>query len=271
MPPIWQLGILRQVLNPCIMIGLWVENGDTDRARKQPADHERHEWAANAGGANIPKFGMPNAHSGHNKLYMPPNPLGPIVAEERTRTNYIIVNCAYEDRNLQQQSAYGLLARKGWPTRYADALMLKSSIAWCKLRWIDSALFIWFYRRCPRILDAISIVRPETMVRCHRKGIAAHWRWKAQRARTPVRRAGRLPDHRTEGFPSALRSECLAAYSVAAATQSRSPGVSSAAFRAQSPNLRFAPLMDMDFTVRCPLVRCSRLVFGFCPSTRAFA
>ena len=46
------------------------------------------------------------------------------------------VNCAYEDRNLQQQSAYGLLARKGWPTRYADALMLKSSIAWCKLRWI---------------------------------------------------------------------------------------------------------------------------------------
>src|ERR1700730_14623205 len=31
------------------------------------------------------------------------------------------------------------------------------------------------------------------------------------------------------------------------------------------------PLMDMDFAVRCPLVRCSRLVFGFCPSTRAFA
>jgi hypothetical protein len=58
--------------------------------------------------------------------------------------------------------------------------MLKSSIAWCKLRWIDSALFIWLYRRCPRILDAISIVRPETVVRWHRKGIAAHWRWKAR-------------------------------------------------------------------------------------------
>ena len=86
----------------------------------------------------------------------------------------------HEDRNLQQQSAYGLLARKGWPTRYADPLMLKSSIAWCKLRWIDSALFIWLYRRCPRILDAISIVRPETVVRWHRKGIAAHWRWKAR-------------------------------------------------------------------------------------------
>jgi len=30
-------------------------------------------------------------------------------------------------------------------------------------------------------------------------------------------------------------------------------------------------LMDMDFAVRCPLVRCLRLVFGFCPSTHAFA
>src|SRR3981081_1078184 len=68
-----------------------------------------------------------------------------------------------------------------------------------------------------------------------------------------------------------LRSECLTAPPVAEATQSRSPGVSSAAFCAQSPNLRSAPLMDMDFTVRCPFVRCSRLVFGFCPSTRAFA
>src|SRR5271156_2096715 len=69
---------------------------------------------------------------------------------------------------------------------------------------------------------------------------------------------------------STLRSGCLPAASVAATTQSRSPGVISAAFRAQSPNLRFAPLMDMDFAVRCPLVRRSRLLFDFCPSTRTF-
>jgi hypothetical protein len=48
-------------------------------------------------------------------------------------------------------------------------------------------------------------------------------------------------------------------------------GVISAAFRAQSPGLRFASLMDMDFAVRCPLVRRSRLIPGFCPSTRTFA
>src|SRR5262249_26015336 len=45
----------------------------------------------------------------------------------------------------------------------------------CRLRlsWIDRALFIWLYRCCPRILDAITIVKPETVVRWHRKGFAA--------------------------------------------------------------------------------------------------
>jgi hypothetical protein len=48
------------------------------------------------------------------------------------------------------------------------------------LRWADRALFIWLYRRYPRILDAITIVRPETVVRWHRKGLAAYWRWKSR-------------------------------------------------------------------------------------------
>src|SRR6266536_3258092 len=43
------------------------------------------------------------------------------------------------------------------------------------LRWVDRALFIWVYRRYPRILDAMTIVRPETVVRWHRKGFVA-WR-----------------------------------------------------------------------------------------------
>jgi Reverse transcriptase (RNA-dependent DNA polymerase) len=50
------------------------------------------------------------------------------------------------------------------------------------------------------------------------------------------------------------------------ATRGRSPGVSSIAFGAQPPDLRFAPLMDMDFAIRCPLVRRLRLVSGSCPS-----
>ena len=49
-----------------------------------------------------------------------------------------------------------------------------------QLRWASRALFIWLYRCCPRILDAITIVRPETVVRWHRMGFAAYWRWKSR-------------------------------------------------------------------------------------------
>jgi hypothetical protein len=48
------------------------------------------------------------------------------------------------------------------------------------LRWADRVLFVWLYRRFPRILDAITIVRPETVVRWHRMGFAAYWRWKSR-------------------------------------------------------------------------------------------
>jgi hypothetical protein len=49
-----------------------------------------------------------------------------------------------------------------------------------RLRWVDRALFIWLYRRRPCILEAITIVRPETVVRWHREGFAAYWRWKSR-------------------------------------------------------------------------------------------
>ena len=48
------------------------------------------------------------------------------------------------------------------------------------LTWADRALFVWLYRRFPRILDAITPVRPETIVRWHRKGFGAFWRWKSR-------------------------------------------------------------------------------------------
>src|SRR6516164_7259762 len=48
------------------------------------------------------------------------------------------------------------------------------------LRWVDRALFIWLYRRCPGILHAITIVRPETVLRWHRIGFAVYWRWKSR-------------------------------------------------------------------------------------------
>jgi hypothetical protein len=35
------------------------------------------------------------------------------------------------------------------------------------MTWGDRALFVWLYRGFPRILDAIMILRPETIVRWH--------------------------------------------------------------------------------------------------------
>jgi hypothetical protein len=48
------------------------------------------------------------------------------------------------------------------------------------LTWADRALFVRLYRGFPRILDAITIIRPETIVRWHRKGFSAFWRWKSR-------------------------------------------------------------------------------------------
>src|ERR1700757_2321005 len=64
------------------------------------------------------------------------------------------------------------------------------------LRWTDRALLIWLYRRCPRILDAITIVRPETVLRWHRMGFAAYWRWKSLEPRH------NFPSIKNEEIPS---------------------------------------------------------------------
>jgi transposase InsO family protein len=37
---------------------------------------------------------------------------------------------------------------------------------------------VWLYRLYPSLLDAIIIVQPETVIRWHRRGFRAYWRWK---------------------------------------------------------------------------------------------
>ena len=49
----------------------------------------------------------------------------------------------------------------------------------------DRLLFVWLYRWFPSLLAAIAIVRPATVVRWHRAGFRAYWRW---RSRNPVGR-----------------------------------------------------------------------------------
>jgi transposase InsO family protein len=44
----------------------------------------------------------------------------------------------------------------------------------------DRAIFVWFYRLFADVGNAVAIVRPETIVRWHRMGYRAWWRWKSR-------------------------------------------------------------------------------------------
>jgi hypothetical protein len=60
---------------------------------------------------------------------------------------------------------------------------------------IDRLAFAGLYRLAPGVLDALKIVRPETVIRWHRAGFRAYWRWKSRP------RGGRPKD--PAGSPSA--------------------------------------------------------------------
>ena len=49
-----------------------------------------------------------------------------------------------------------------------------------QLRNSDRLLLVWLYRLFPSILSAIRTVRPETVIRWHRRAFRAYWRWKSR-------------------------------------------------------------------------------------------
>ena len=57
-------------------------------------------------------------------------------------------------------------------------------------RSVDRLILSVLYRVAPSVLDALTIVRPETMIRWHRAGFRAWWRWKSRppggRPKTPL-------------------------------------------------------------------------------------
>jgi len=44
----------------------------------------------------------------------------------------------------------------------------------------DRLVLVWLYRLCPSVVNAVAIIRPETLVRWHRCGFKAFWRWKSR-------------------------------------------------------------------------------------------
>src|SRR5947199_3158018 len=45
----------------------------------------------------------------------------------------------------------------------------------------DRLIFVGLYRLVPKACDALAIVKPDTIIRWHRAGFRAYWRWKSRR------------------------------------------------------------------------------------------
>ncbi len=59
-----------------------------------------------------------------------------------------------------------------------------------RLHGSDRALLVWMTRIWPSLLDVSQVVKPETILRWHRAGFKAFWRWKSRN------RVGRPKIHR---------------------------------------------------------------------------
>ena len=64
--------------------------------------------------------------------------------------------------------------------RHQLNIVCRSAPKKVRLRRSDRFLFIWLYRLWPGVLDSIVIIQPETVVRWHRRGFKAFWRWRSR-------------------------------------------------------------------------------------------
>src|SRR6266446_9556336 len=66
-----------------------------------------------------------------------------------------------------------------------------------RLRGSDRALLVWMTRLWPSLIGAAQVVQPETILRWHRAGWKAFWRWKSQK-RAPEDRSWPARSHPTD-------------------------------------------------------------------------
>jgi transposase InsO family protein len=64
--------------------------------------------------------------------------------------------------------------------RHQPNVLRRKSPKRVDLNSIDRLLLVGLYRLAPGVLDALKIVRPETLMSWHRAGFRAYWRWKSR-------------------------------------------------------------------------------------------
>jgi transposase InsO family protein len=65
--------------------------------------------------------------------------------------------------------------------RHQLSIALRHAPPRLRLRGSDRALLVWMTRLWPSLLGAAQVVQPETILRWHRAGFKALWRWKSRR------------------------------------------------------------------------------------------
>jgi transposase InsO family protein len=83
----------------------------------------------------------------------------------------LILDCMRSPEQLRAQNAV---------LRHQLNILRRKAPKKPKLSNSDRVLLVWLYRLFPGIADAITIVRPETLIRWHRAGFRAWWRWKSR-------------------------------------------------------------------------------------------
>jgi hypothetical protein len=64
--------------------------------------------------------------------------------------------------------------------RHQLSIALRHAPPRLRLRGSDRALLVWMTRLWPSLLSAAQVVQPETILRWHRAGFKAFWRWKSR-------------------------------------------------------------------------------------------
>jgi transposase InsO family protein len=64
--------------------------------------------------------------------------------------------------------------------RHQLTLALRQKPPRVRLRGSDRALLVWMVRLWPSLLDTVQVVQPETILRWHRAGVRAFWRWRSR-------------------------------------------------------------------------------------------
>jgi transposase InsO family protein len=65
--------------------------------------------------------------------------------------------------------------------RHQLSIALRRAPPRLRLRGSDRALMVWLTRLWPSLLGAAHVVQPETILRWHRAGFTAFWRWKSRK------------------------------------------------------------------------------------------